>query len=441
MWGDAINRMNRREFLKHAAIAAAVTTSGSLVVGRTARAAGAIQLTSVAAIVAKPEVAWEQSMNSKWNQMHPEMPWTPEDVSWEVIFEKVLAYEKAHRAPNLGYGWTGFTADWHKIGIIDAPADYLGQAWLDRFAPFVLKGGDAIDGKLWVVPIQAAVYGIVSRRDWLAEAGITKPDSITTWDQLLEALDRVSKKRKNYPFGVPLGNARNAAEKTDWIFRSNGLLHLADVGPDKKVAYIQVLEFVSKLMKYVSPDAFGQDYVGHRRAFATGVAGFISIGSYYFGEIYDTAKSLMTKDHVTTIPYPGGPKGVGPVTQSDLNCYYLMKNGPNKDAAVKLVDFLTLPENLMQWSLGLPPLKEWTVDQVIPKRLYGEAERWWLEEQLAISRRVPVLPAQGYVAKDEIQQVFYENLTDMLRGRKKPAAVYAVMAAKVPELIKKTQKS
>ncbi len=317
---------------------------------------------------------------------------------------------------------------------------YLGKAWKDRFADFVVNGSDTIDGKMWVVPIQVGLEGIVSRRDWLADVGIRDPRSITTWDKFIDTLDRVAKQRKNFPLGIPLGNARNAEEKTIWVFMSNGLLNVADVGPDKREAYIQALEFLQRALKFVSQDAFGQDYVGHRQAFATGVAGFIPIGSYYFGEIFDTAKSLMTKEHVTVIPFPGGPKGKGPISWSGVNCYYLMKHAPNKEAAVKLVDFLTLPENLMQWSLGLPPLKEWTVNQVVPKRIYGEAERWWLEEELAISKSVPVIPGVGYPAKDEIQQVFYENLVAMLQGKKKPPEVYAVMAVKVPELIKAVQK-
>lgn len=391
-------------------------------------------------MVAQPEVAWEKSMASNWNQKNPDLPWVPEDVSWENIFEKVLTYEKAGDPVDLGYGWSGFTADWHQMGIIDAPEDILGATWKDRYAEFA-RANDTIDGKLWAAPIQGAIQVLVCRRDWLTEVGVSDPLSITTWDKLLEVMDKVASKKGNKPFGVPLGNGRNADEKMDWVFRSNGLANLTDLGPDKKDAYIQVLEFLLQSMKYVSADAFSQDYVGHRQAFATGTAGFISIGSYYFGEIYDTAKEVMTKEHVVCIPYPSGPKGTGPILGSECNSYFLMKNSRNKQSAAKLVDFLTSPENLMVWSLGLPPLKEWTVDQVVPKRQYGEAERWWLEEHLALSKSVKVVPAKGFIAKDEIQQFYYENLVAMLKGQRKPADVYAAMADKVPALLKAAQKT
>src|SRR5438034_8770119 len=124
------------------------------------------------------------------------MLWTRENVGSETLFEKVLAYEKIGKPPSIGYGWTGFTADWQKIGIIDAPADYLGREWLGQFADYVVHGGDSINGKLWSLPLQSAVYGIVSRRDWLVEVGISDPRSITTWDKLLDALDKGATKRK-----------------------------------------------------------------------------------------------------------------------------------------------------------------------------------------------------------------------------------------------------
>jgi ABC-type glycerol-3-phosphate transport system substrate-binding protein len=387
-------------------------------------------------MVADAEVAWEREMVKNWNNTHAEAQWTPENVSWEAIFEKVLAYEKAGSPPDLGYGWTGFTADWHQIGIIDAPEDYLGKEWKGRFADYVtLSGGDVIDGKLWNVPIQAGNYGLISRRDWLKEVGVD-PQTITNWDYLVDALAKVAKAKNNKPLGIPLGNARNTAEKTDWMFRGNGLKNLADFDPSKKAAYIEVLDTLKRLRPYIPDDALSQDYTGHRRAFATGVAGFISIGDYYFGEIYPTAKSLMTPDHVTIIPYPAGSKGPGPFSMFDLNCYYMMAHAKDKETTAKLVEFLTSRENLLRWSLGHPPLKDWTVDEAVKNRLYGEAERWWLEEVLTLSSKVPVLPAEGYVAKDEVQQVYYRQVIKLFDNSQTSAEAYDVMSKQIPELIK-----
>ena len=75
----------------------------------------------------------------------------------------------------------------------------------------------------------------------------------------------------------------------------------------------------------------------------------------------------------------------------DINGYYMMSDAKNKETTARLVDFLTGRENLLRWSLGHPPLKEWTVDEAVKHRLYGEAERWWLEEVVTLSSKVPVL--------------------------------------------------
>ncbi len=387
-------------------------------------------------MVADAEVSWEKDRVAAWNKANPSWPWTAEDIGWDTIFEKILAYEKAQSQLDLGYGWSGFTADLHKIGLVDAPADVIGKDWLGRFASYITtSGADVIDGKLWSVPIQAAVYGIVSRRDWLKAAGISDPFSIRTWNDLLDALTRVDRAQGKKTFGVPLGTARDMAEKTDWVFGANGLDNLADFAPSKKDAYIESIDFLVHMMKHVPDNAFGQDYTGHRQAFTTQAAGFIEIGSYYFGEIYANAKDLMTPDKVVVIPLPGGPHGRGPITQFDLNSYYLMKNSKHKDQAGKLADFLSSPESLKKWSLGIPPLKDWSVDEVVKIRTYGEAERWWLDNQLQISKSVPVIASKGYIAKDQVQEVFYEEMFKVLRGQQTPAAAYQTMSSKIPALI------
>ena len=430
---------SRRNFLRSAAIlggAAALPATRGLYLSA---ASAATELTSISAMVADAEVAWERERVKEWNAAHSEAKWSPENVGWETIFEKVLAYEKAGTPPNLGYGWTGFTADWHQIGIIDAPGDYLGKEWLARFADYITTtGGDVIDGKMWMVPLQAGAYGLVSRRDWLKEVGVA-PESIRNWDNLADASAKVAKAKNNKPLGIPLGNARNAAEKTDWMFRGNGLKHLADFDPAKKDAYIEVLETLKRFRPYIPDDALSQDYTGHRRAFATGVAGFISIGDYYFGEIYPTAKDLMVREHVTLLPYPSGSKGPGAFSMFDMNCYYMMAHAKDKETTAKLIDFLTSRENLLKWSLGHPPLKEWTVDEAVKHRMYGEAERWWLEEVLTLTSKVPVLAAEGYVAKDEVQQVYYRNLLKVFDGSTTAAAAYGEMSKSIPELIKKAK--
>ena len=428
----------RRQFLGTAAALGGAAMLPGFAMFKGAKA-DTIQLTSVAAMVAEAEVAWEMEMAEKWNGQHPEAQWVPERVGWEAIFEKVLAYETAGSPPNLGYGWTGFTADWHQIGIISAPQDYLGEAWKDRFAPHLTtSGGDVIDGKLWVVPIQAAAYGIVTRKDWLQEAGV-EAAAVKTWDDLVDAVGKVAKLKNNQPFGIPLGNARNAGEKTDWFFTGNGLLHLADFDPAKRDNYIEVLETLRRLRPYISDNALSQDYTGHRQAFATGVAGFISIGDYYFGEIYPTAKDLMTPEHVSLIPYPSGSKGPGVFSKFDMNCYYMMANAPNKEKTAELIDFITQPESLLRWSLGHPPLKEWTVDEAVANRLYGEAERWWLEEVLGIVRNVSMVATEGYVAKNEVQQVYYEHLLKVFDDSMTPAQAYDAMQERIPKLIEEAK--
>ncbi len=137
------------------------------------------------------------------------------------------------------------------------------------------------------------------------------------------------------------------------------------------------------------------------------------------------------------IPYPSGSRGPGKAfSDFNMNCYYMMAHAKDKEKTAKLIDFLTSRENLLRWSLGHPPLKQWTVDEAVKNRLYGEAERWWLDDVLTISSKVPMLPSIGFVAKNEAQQVYYEHLLRVFDGKMTPTAAYDAMKEKIPALVK-----
>jgi TAT (twin-arginine translocation) pathway signal sequence len=85
--------ISRRQILRtSAALSAAGTTAW---VRGVPPAGAAVKLTAVSAMVAEAEVAWEKEVQQKWNRANPDAPWERENVGWETIFEKVLAYEKA----------------------------------------------------------------------------------------------------------------------------------------------------------------------------------------------------------------------------------------------------------------------------------------------------------------------------------------------------------
>src|SRR5438128_9394 len=98
--------ISRRSFMESAAFIGGAAVLPGAAMFQPGSAAAAVELTSLSAMVADAEVAWERDMVKKWNQLHPEARWTPENLGWETIFEKILAYEKAGSPPNLGYGWT-----------------------------------------------------------------------------------------------------------------------------------------------------------------------------------------------------------------------------------------------------------------------------------------------------------------------------------------------
>src|SRR5262245_56649665 len=78
--------ISRRQFLRTStALGAAGTTAW---MRGTPSARSATKLSSVSAMVAEAEVAWEKEMQQKWNRANADTPWERENIGWEGIFEK-----------------------------------------------------------------------------------------------------------------------------------------------------------------------------------------------------------------------------------------------------------------------------------------------------------------------------------------------------------------
>jgi len=55
---------------------------------------------------------------------------------------------------------------------------------------------------------------------------------------------------------------------------------------------------------------------------------------------------------------------------------------------------------------------------------------------LTLASKVPMLSAEGFVAKDEVQQAYYRTLLKLFDGSLKPAQAYDALNESIPKLIK-----
>src|ERR1035437_1159633 len=172
--------------------------------------------------------------------------------------------------------------------------------------------------------------GMVIRKDYFAQAGVTDLLVFNTWDGLQSAITNVQSPPKIYGYEYPQDPSEMSGSANRY-FLSNGLAHYADFRPEKQAAYIQTMDFIKQMLKY-SPDAakawnHGSEIV----AWTAGNVALMGTGSYYFGDIIPTAPDLATSDKMAALPWPAGPQLKRPVNSLGFCGYMMFKDFPNLD--------------------------------------------------------------------------------------------------------------
>ncbi len=226
------------------------------------------------------------------------------------------------------------------------------KAWVDGFMPAYLKSAQ-LDDQLWSIPFQRSTAVLYYNKDAFAEAGLDPENFPKTWDDMVAAGKAVLKKDGSgnvtrWGVGIP-GNVGSA----QWLFGAlvaqNGGALANEKGTetyltDPKV--VDALKFWVNLNKEhgIHPPGIQewgttpQDFLEQRIAMVWTTTGNLTNirnnASFKFG----------------LAPYPGNPN---PASVLGGGNFYIFKDAPQdqKDAAFKLVKFLTSDELLADWSI------------------------------------------------------------------------------------------
>ncbi|WP_399168451.1 ABC transporter substrate-binding protein [Tepidibacillus sp. HK-1] len=261
-----------------------------------------------------------------------------------------------------------------ETGVLEPLDDYVTDDFdVNDFEKPMLDAFKGKDGNIYGFPKDFSTLALFYNKKMFADAGIKNPPK--TWDELREISKKLTKGTEVYGFGVApeLARLMYVAQSTgDQVVKDDK----ANFASDKAVNALQPIvdqHVVDKTS--AQPSEVGADWGGDM--FGQGKAAMVIEGPWAIPFLESNFPYL---DYATAeVPTINGNKG----TMAYTVAYVMNKESKNKEAAWKLISFLTGKEGMKIWtSKGI----------ALPTRKSVAAELGFDKDPL----RAPMIEGAGY---------------------------------------------
>ncbi len=266
----------------------------------------------------------------------------------------------------------------------------------DFYAPLVENF--TVDGDFYCAPKDFSTLALVINTDLWTAAGLTDADLPTTWEELTAVSTKLTKDgRAGLAFGPEF-------QRIGVFFaEAGGGLVVDGAAAANSPENIEGLTYVQDNLKagnFAFSSALGAGWGGE--AFGKELAAMVIEGNWITG--------AMTNDfpdvNYIVAELPAGPGGQG--TLQYTNCWGMSADSPNQTAALKLVEYLTAPEQQLAFSAAFGPMPsiasaadDWTAaNPKLAAFLAGAQYAQYLPSQVGANDVVADLNAQLESLKD-----------------------------------------
>ncbi|MGB2203584.1 MAG: ABC transporter substrate-binding protein [Pseudooceanicola atlanticus] len=220
------------------------------------------------------------------------------------------------------------------------------QAWLDSFYPALMANGQ-IEGQTWGIPFQRSTIVAYYNKDMFREAGLDPEKAPTTWDEMVE-MGKALTNDDHYGLMIP------STGYPYWMFQAlaiqNGIELMSNDGlstsfDDPKA--VETLEFWKSLSTEHNIMPEGTIEWGTlRQAFLEGDTAMMWHSTGNLTAVKNNAEFDFGVAMLPGNERMGSPTGGGN--------FYVFKDASEdeRDAALKLIKFMTAPEQAAAWSIA-----------------------------------------------------------------------------------------
>ncbi len=343
-------------------------------------------------------------------------------LPWTAAFSKILTGIAGRQLPDMAMMGTTWMAPFSAMGAFEELSKYIAKSNIVKPDKFFSASWETVvyEGKIYGVPWYVDVRVVYYRIDMLKEVGYDKAPA--TWDELYDAIKKLSQKYGIGKCGLGL-SPTEAANFLPFVWQNGG-----DVIDKNKNILVKNPEFVEALEFYSRFYRENLVAKGGANVFVDFESGLLPVffsGPWMISMIKEQVPKITGKWAVALMPkkktrtsFVGGSNWI------------IFTTSKSKDSAWKFIEFMSKPENQLEWYKilrSLPALKEVWKDKGLSEdpftRVFGEqlldAKSTsiipeWDKIETALGRRVEEV-CLGKKDVKETVELLYEDLRKILK--------------------------
>lgn len=358
---------------------------------------------------------------AEFEKANPTIKVELQGLTWNDGKTKLTTAFSSNTAPDLVELGSDWIAQFSSEGVLVDQAKMPGDQ-ITRFPDYIAAPGRWNEG-IYAWPWTTDTRVLFVNTGLLAKAGIDTNAATPLWSDVLARAEKVSAPPNIYGFAANGSDAHRLYKKILPFFWSNG----GDVLDVKGSPVINSPANVTALETYLALARVGfiDGQSGLDRLFLSGKVAYWISGPWLVQRIAKENPSLR----YTVIPMPGFPGGKG---YSFAGGEYLAISAASeqKEAAKKLITFLTSPAEALAFAKALPGGTTPSDLSVAGDPWLQSAERKAFTDQLKAARMTPVHPKWL-----DIEAIVEDEVAAAILGRKDAKTALDAAQARLVELL------
>lgn len=344
-------------------------------------------------------------------------------LPWTAAFSKILTGIAGKQLPDMAMMGTTWMAPFSAMGAFEDLSKYIVKSNVVKPEKFFSGSWETViyGGKIYGVPWYVDVRVIYYRTDMLKEVGYDKAPA--TWDELYDVIKKLVQKYGVGKCGLGL-SPTEAANFMPFVWQNGG-----DIIDKNKNILVKNPEFVEALEFYAR--FFKENLVAKGGAnvfvdFESGLLPVFFSGPWMISMIKEQVPKITGKWAVSVMPkkktrtsFVGGSNWI------------IFTTSKNKDLAWRFIEFMSRPENQLEWYRilrSLPAVKEVWKNKELAEDPFTKV----FGEQLEDAKSTPIIPEW-----DKIETTLGRRVEEVCLGKKDVKETVELLYEDLRKILKK----
>jgi multiple sugar transport system substrate-binding protein len=307
-----------------------------------------LDLANLSPEIPEPTAPMMNELRDRFQEVHPNITVEFQGVPAEEMDARLTTQIAGGNPPDTVFVDMSSVVDYASRNALVDLEPYIAKSAAVKRDDYIGAFLDSVlwDDKMYGLPYDGETTGLFYRKDLFEAAGIAEPPK--TWEELEAAAQALTTEGQ---YGYIMFAPEAAYYWYPYLWQNGGEL-LSDDGQTilfNSDAGKEAAEFYVGLAQYSPPDFLNSNSYDGRVAFATGQVAMYVAGAWFASVMQDEYPDI--NDLWDAAPLPEKERCATTIAGDAL---IMPEQGQNHDAAWKWLEFLSAPQNMALWALGIP---------------------------------------------------------------------------------------